>query len=317
MRLRHKRCSSRSTWTRTRLPGSIHKPAHGALVWRDAWRPLAKHRVLRGRRRFVGGSRRATRASPCGTSIPGRTSAASPMSYAVSLAGSTSRLPRAVTFSASHCPDLMRLSIHRFRSMNFIRDSFETTNLKRMTYMNSTTSPAETFAARIASTLSALGVTSARPIRTAPSRKAPRQGRSAGGVRKLNERRQAGQREGSQSLPVVDPSTALTLHVAGQSARTTRRDAKEWTIESHTTIVMDKIKKACREPAGEPWTPFFRLNVFLVNIEHWDGMHKVFCYVFSARRPGAHNRRGGRTAWGFAGGDQLHRGSRGQVDSTR
>ena len=57
------------------------------------------------------------------------------------------------------------------------------------------------------------------------------------------------------------------------------RDQKEWTIESHTTIVMDKIKKAV-ETGGGTVDTILQANVFLTKIEHWDGMHKVFSKYF-------------------------------------
>jgi 2-iminobutanoate/2-iminopropanoate deaminase len=64
------------------------------------------------------------------------------------------------------------------------------------------------------------------------------------------------------------------LYVSGQGAHDTR-DQKEWTIESHTSMVMDKVKKLV-EVGGGSMDSVLQANVFLVKIEHWDGMHKVF-----------------------------------------
>jgi enamine deaminase RidA (YjgF/YER057c/UK114 family) len=68
------------------------------------------------------------------------------------------------------------------------------------------------------------------------------------------------------------------IYVAGQGAHDTR-DPKEWTIESHASMVMDKIKKHVEIGGGDVDT-ILQANVFLVKIEHWDGMHKVFATYF-------------------------------------
>jgi 2-iminobutanoate/2-iminopropanoate deaminase len=44
-------------------------------------------------------------------------------------------------------------------------------------------------------------------------------------------------------------------------------------------MVMDKIKKHV-EIGGGTMDTILQLNVFLVKIEHWDGMHKVFSTYF-------------------------------------
>ncbi|HZW93748.1 MAG TPA: RidA family protein [Candidatus Eremiobacteraceae bacterium] len=130
-----------------------------------------------------------------------------------------------------------------------------------------------TFAARIASVLSALGVTSA----VLPSR-AMAESTSAqdtGEIRKLNSEGKPGS-EKDVIMPVVVHRGLI--YVAGQGAHDTR-DSKEWTIESHTSMVMDKIKKHV-EIGGGTMDSILQLNVFLVKIEHWDGMHKVFSTYF-------------------------------------
>jgi len=130
-----------------------------------------------------------------------------------------------------------------------------------------------TFAARFASVLSALGVSAAvLPNRAlAQITGAP----DAGGIRKLNSEGKPGS-EKDIIMPVIVHRGLI--YVAGQGAHDTR-DSKEWTIESHTTMVMDKIKKHV-EIGGGTMDSILQLNVFLVKIEHWDGMHKVFSTYF-------------------------------------
>jgi 2-iminobutanoate/2-iminopropanoate deaminase len=130
-----------------------------------------------------------------------------------------------------------------------------------------------TFAARFAALFSALGITS-----TFLSSSGLAQSSSAAeenGVRKLNDDGKPGG-EKQVIMPVVIHNGVI--YVAGQGAHDSR-DAKEWTIESHTTIVMDKVKKMV-EVGGGSMDTVLQANVFLVNIDHWDGMHKVFATYF-------------------------------------
>jgi 2-iminobutanoate/2-iminopropanoate deaminase len=128
------------------------------------------------------------------------------------------------------------------------------------------------FAARFASALSALGITtvtlSARGLAQNPAQ-------APGGIRKLDEEGKPAS-EKSVIMPIVDYNGLL--YISGQGAHDSR-DSKEWTIESHTTMVMDKIKKLV-ETGGGSMDSVLQANVFLVNIEHWDGMHKVFATYF-------------------------------------
>jgi 2-iminobutanoate/2-iminopropanoate deaminase len=130
-----------------------------------------------------------------------------------------------------------------------------------------------TFAAQFASLLSALGVT----VAVLPNR-AVAQSSSAqdtGGIRKLDgEGKPAGEKE--VIVPVIVHNGMIYLSGVGAHDA---RDAKEWTIESHTTMVMDKIKKMV-EVGGGSVDSILQLNVYLVKIEHWDGMHKVFSTYF-------------------------------------
>ncbi|HTU40170.1 MAG TPA: RidA family protein [Candidatus Aquilonibacter sp.] len=95
------------------------------------------------------------------------------------------------------------------------------------------------------------------------------------GIRKLNEDgKPASEKE--VITPVVEYNGVL--YISGVGAHDPR-DSKEWTIESHTTTVMDKIKKLV-EAGGGSMDSVLQSNVYLVNIEHWDGMHKVFATYF-------------------------------------
>jgi len=130
-----------------------------------------------------------------------------------------------------------------------------------------------TFAARFASVLSAMGVAAAVSPNRAMAQSSPAQ--DAGGIRKLNSEGKPGS-EKDAIMPLIVHRGLI--YVAGQGAHDSR-DSKEWTIESHTTMVMDKIKKHV-EIGGGTMDTILTLNVFLVKIEHWDGMHKVFSTYF-------------------------------------
>jgi 2-iminobutanoate/2-iminopropanoate deaminase len=137
--------------------------------------------------------------------------------------------------------------------------------------MNSTFTR-RTFATRFASLLSAMGVTAAVLPKRALAQNAPAQDSE---IRKLNSDGKPGS-EKDAIMPLIVHRGLI--YVAGQGAHDSR-DAKEWTIESHTTMVMDKIKKHV-EIGGGTMDTILTLNVFLVKIEHWDGMHKVFSTYF-------------------------------------
>jgi 2-iminobutanoate/2-iminopropanoate deaminase len=133
------------------------------------------------------------------------------------------------------------------------------------------TSTRRTFALRFASVLSALGLTAA----TVGTRAMAQSSQDAGGIRKLNSEGKPGS-EKDIIMPVIIHNGLI--YVSGQGAHDTR-DQKEWTIESHTSNVMDKIKKHV-EIGGGTLDTILQANVFLVKIEHWDAMHKVFSTYF-------------------------------------
>jgi 2-iminobutanoate/2-iminopropanoate deaminase len=136
--------------------------------------------------------------------------------------------------------------------------------------MNSTLSR-RTFASRLASVFSALGVTAAVLPKCASAQTSPQEGE----VRKLNSEGKPGS-EKEIIMPVIVHNGLI--YVSGQGAHDSR-DQKEWTIESHTAMVMDKVKKLV-EVGGGTTDTILQANVFLVKIEHWDGMHKVFSTYF-------------------------------------
>src|SRR6266576_687113 len=133
------------------------------------------------------------------------------------------------------------------------------------------TSTRRTFALRFGSLFSALGLTAALPSRGL----AQSSGQDANAIRKLNAEGKPGS-EKDVIMPVIVHNGLL--YVSGIGAHDSR-DQKEWTIESHTAIVMDKIKKHV-EIGGGTMDTVLQANVFLVKIEHWDGMHKVFGTYF-------------------------------------
>src|SRR5258708_18766150 len=135
-----------------------------------------------------------------------------------------------------------------------------------------------TFAAGFVSVLAAWGVTTAVLSNRALAQSSSAQSES--GIRKLNGEGKPGS-EKDVIMPVIVHNGLI--YVSGQGAHDTR-DSKEWTIESHTGMVMDKIKKNV-EIGGGSTDSNLQLNVYLVKIEHWDGMHKVFSTYFPRRAP--------------------------------
>ena len=134
------------------------------------------------------------------------------------------------------------------------------------------TSTRRTFAMRLGSSLSALGITAALLPARSLAESSPQ---DANSIRKLNAEGKPGG-EKDVIMPVIVHNGLI--YVSGQGAHDTR-DAKQWTIESHTAMVMDKVKKMV-EIGGGTTDTILQLNVYLTKIEHWDGMHKVFSTYF-------------------------------------
>ncbi len=134
------------------------------------------------------------------------------------------------------------------------------------------TSTRRAFAIRFGSLFSALGLSAA----VLPTRSmAEGSGQSEGGIRKLNAEGKPGG-EKDVIMPVVIHNGLI--YVSGQGAHDSR-DKKDWTIESHTTMVMDKIKKMV-EIGGGTMETVLQTRVFLVNIDDWAAMTKVFGSYF-------------------------------------
>lgn len=129
------------------------------------------------------------------------------------------------------------------------------------------------FTSRFASLFSVLGIATAASSTRALTQSSSAQ--AGNSIRKLNDEGKPGS-EKDIIMPVVVYNGLL--YVSGQGAHDTR-DEKQWTIESHTSIVMDKVKKMV-EIGGGSMDSVLQVNVFLVKIEHWDGMHKVFSTYF-------------------------------------
>jgi 2-iminobutanoate/2-iminopropanoate deaminase len=134
------------------------------------------------------------------------------------------------------------------------------------------TSTRRTFAMRFGSLFSALGLSAAvLPTRSMAQGSA----QNESGIRKLNEEGKPGG-DKDVIMPVVLHNGLI--YVSGQGAHDSR-DKKDWTIESHTTMVMDKIKKLV-EVGGGTMETVLQTRVFLVNIDHWAAMTKVFGSYF-------------------------------------
>ena len=129
------------------------------------------------------------------------------------------------------------------------------------------------FASRFASVLSAVGITAT--LAPAPAMAQSSVAQAGNGIRKLNGEGKPGT-EKDVIMPVIVHNGFI--YVSGQGAHDAR-DQKEWTIESHTSMVMDKIKKMV-EIGGGSMDTILQANVYLVKIEHWDAMHKVFATYF-------------------------------------
>ncbi len=129
------------------------------------------------------------------------------------------------------------------------------------------------FASRFASVLSAVGITAT--LAPAPAMAQSSVAQAGNGIRKLNGEGKPGT-EKDVIMPVIVHNGLI--YASGQGAHDTR-DQKEWTIESHTSMVMDKIKKMV-EIGGGSMDTILQANVYLVKIEHWDAMHKVFATYF-------------------------------------
>ena len=94
-------------------------------------------------------------------------------------------------------------------------------------------------------------------------------------VRKMND--EGKPTDGTQFITPIVAHNGL-IYIAGIGAHDDS-PKESWDIGKHTTTVMDKIKKAV-EAGGSSVDNIVQLGVFLANIEHYDGMNKVFKTYF-------------------------------------
>jgi 2-iminobutanoate/2-iminopropanoate deaminase len=130
------------------------------------------------------------------------------------------------------------------------------------------------FASRFAAMVSGLGIA---PM-LGP---APANAQKSGPVRKLDY--DAKPTDGTQMI------TPLILHgnliyIAGQGAHSHEKGDFPMDIETHTTKVMDSVKKLV-EAGGGTMDSILQLTVFLTNIDNYDGMNKVFKTYFPRGGP--------------------------------
>ena len=82
--------------------------------------------------------------------------------------------------------------------------------------------------------------------------------------------------------PQQDPRHRVGEPVRGQVGSRgahDERDPKEFTIDSHTTKVMDNVKKLV-EAGGGTVDSILQLTVYLTKLEDYEGMNKVFKTYF-------------------------------------
>jgi 2-iminobutanoate/2-iminopropanoate deaminase len=125
------------------------------------------------------------------------------------------------------------------------------------------------FAARLAALVSGAGA--ARMFAATPA-----QAQESGPVRKLDY--DAKPADGTQMI------TPLILHgnliyIAGQGAHSHDKSDFPTDIETHTTKVMENVKKLV-EAGGGTLDSILMLTVYLTSIDNYDGMNKVFKTYF-------------------------------------
>jgi 2-iminobutanoate/2-iminopropanoate deaminase len=125
------------------------------------------------------------------------------------------------------------------------------------------------FGARFAAFVSGAGI--ARMFAPAPAN-----AQKSGAVRKLDY--DAKPADGTQMI------TPLILHgnliyIAGQGAHSHDKSDFPMDIETHTSKVMDNVKKLI-EAGGGTMDSILQLTVYLTSIDNFDGMNKVFKTYF-------------------------------------
>jgi 2-iminobutanoate/2-iminopropanoate deaminase len=128
-----------------------------------------------------------------------------------------------------------------------------------------------TFAARLASVLSAVGLTSGALTRSALAQTSA----SDSGVQKLNYDGKPA--DGTQMITSLIVHNGL-IYISGQGANDAG-DVQGADITSHTTKVMNNVKKLV-EAGGGSMDSILQLTVYLGNLDYYDGMNKVFKTYF-------------------------------------
>ena len=131
------------------------------------------------------------------------------------------------------------------------------------------------FASTLAPVFSALGLAAMVP-RSAEAKSSSADSQ----VRKLNDEGKPA--DGTQFITPIVAHNGL-IYIAGMGAHD-EGPKESWDIGKHTTIVMDKIKKAV-EAGGSSVDNILQLGVFLANIDHYDGKNKVFKTYFPPGGP--------------------------------
>jgi 2-iminobutanoate/2-iminopropanoate deaminase len=122
-----------------------------------------------------------------------------------------------------------------------------------------------TFAARAASVLSALGITGSLLEGRSQAQA------SSNDVQKLNYDGKPA--DGKQMITSLIVHNGL-IYISGQGANDAG-DVKGADIESHTTKVMNNVKKLV-EAGGGSMDSILQLTVYLSKLDDYDGMNKVF-----------------------------------------
>jgi reactive intermediate/imine deaminase len=125
------------------------------------------------------------------------------------------------------------------------------------------------FGARLAALVSSVGI--ARMFIPVPAN-----AQESASVRKLDY--DAKPADGTQMItPLILHSNVI--YIAGQGAHSHDKSEFPMDIETHTTKVMDSVKKLV-EAGGGTMESILQLTVYLTNIDNYDGMNKVFKTYF-------------------------------------
>jgi reactive intermediate/imine deaminase len=130
------------------------------------------------------------------------------------------------------------------------------------------------FAARLASLFTGVGAASLLSNSTATAAQAP------GGVQKLDYE---GKPAGTGFITPLIIHNGV-IYIAGQGAHSHDSSEFPMDIETHTKKVMENVKTLVTTGGGT-MDSILQLTVFLVNIDHYDGMNSVFKTYFPKGGP--------------------------------